>query len=159
MPRPTWKRPKPITTAIKELFNRKLLSASDFIAFKVARDVARAQFESATNQVNMARASVDSAQEELAKTTIFSPVDGTVTKLNSELGERVLGTVQNAGTEIMIISDLSQMEARVNVGEMDVVGIAPGQKTRLEVDAFKNRKFTGVVSAGGQFSRRFRQPN
>ncbi len=131
----------------QELFNRKLLSASDFIAFKVARDVARAQFESATNQVNMARASVDSAQEELAKTTIFSPVDGTVTKLNSELGERVLGTVQNAGTEIMIISDLNQIEARVNVGEMDVVGIAPGQMTRLEVDAFKNRKFTGVVSA------------
>jgi HlyD family secretion protein len=97
--------------------------------------------------VNMARASVDSAEEELAKTTIFSPVDGTVTKLNSELGERVLGTVQNAGTEIMIISDLNQIEARVNVGEMDVVSIAPGQNTRLEVDAFKDRKFTGVVSA------------
>ena len=90
-----------------ELFNRKLLSDSDFIAFKVARDVARAQFQSATNQVNMARASVDSAEEQLAKTTIFSPVDGTVTKLNSQLGERVLGTVQNAGTEIMIISDLN----------------------------------------------------
>jgi len=130
-----------------ELFNRKLLSASDFIAFKVSRDVARAQFESATNQVNMAKASVDSAEEELAKTTIFSPVDGTVTKLNSELGERVLGTVQNAGTEIMIISDLNQIEARVNVGEMDVVSIAPGQNARLEVDAFKDRKFTGVVSA------------
>jgi HlyD family secretion protein len=131
----------------QKLFDRKLLSASDFIAFKVARDVARAQFESATNQVNMARASVDSAEEQLAKTTIFSPVDGTVTKLNSQLGERVLGTVQNAGTEIMIVSDLNQIEARVNVGEMDVVSIAPGQKARLEVDAFKDRKFTGVVSA------------
>ena len=130
-----------------KLFDRKLLSASDFIAFKVARDVARAQFESATNQVNMAKASVDSAEEQLAKTTIFSPVDGTVTKLNSELGERVLGTVQNAGTEIMIISDLNQIEARVNVGEMDVVSIAPGQRVRLEVDAFKDRKFTGAVSA------------
>jgi len=130
-----------------ELFNHKLLSASDFIAFKVARDVSRAQFESATNQVNMARASVDSAEEQLAKTTIFSPVDGTVTKLNSQLGERVLGTVQNAGTDIMIISDLNQIEARVNVGEMDVVSIAPGQNARLEVDAFKDRKFSGVVSA------------
>ena len=130
-----------------ELFNRKLLSESDFVGFKATRAVAHAQLESATNQVNMARASVDSAEEELAKTTIFSPVDGTVTKLNSELGERVLGTVQNAGTEIMIISDLNQIEARVNVGEMDVVSIAPGQKARLEVDAFKDRKFTGVVSA------------
>ncbi len=66
--------------------------------------------------------------------------------MNSQLGERVLGTVQNAGTEIMIISDLSQIEARVNVGEMDVVGIAAGQQVRLEVDAFKDRKFTGVVT-------------
>jgi HlyD family secretion protein len=95
----------------------------------------------------MAKAGVDSAEEQLAKTTISSPVTGTVTKLNSQLGERVLGTVQNAGTEIMVISDLNQIEARVNVGEMDVVSIAPGQQVRLEVDAFKDRKFTGVVTA------------
>ena len=129
-----------------ELFNRKLLSESDFVGFKAAREVARAQLESATNQVSMAKAGVDSAEEELAKTTIFSPVTGTITLLNSQLGERVLGTVQNAGTEIMTISDLNQIEARVNVGEMDVVGIAPGQHVRLEVDAFKDRKFTGVVT-------------
>lgn len=129
-----------------KLFNQELLSDSDFIGFKAARDVARAQLESATNQVEMAKASVDSAEEELAKTTILSPLTGTITLLNSEVGERVLGTVQNAGTEIMTISDLNQIEARVNVGEMDVVGIKPGQKARLEVDAFKDRKFTGVVS-------------
>ncbi|MGA2854433.1 MAG: efflux RND transporter periplasmic adaptor subunit, partial [Verrucomicrobiota bacterium] len=129
-----------------ELFNRKLLSESDFVGFKATRAVTRAQLESATNQVNMARAGVDSAEEQLAKTTIFSPVTGTITRLNSQLGERVLGTVQNAGTDIMIISDLNQIEARVNVGEMDVVSIAPGQQVRLEVDAFKDRKFTGVVT-------------
>ena len=129
-----------------ELFNRQLLSESDFVGFKAARAVARAQMESATNQVNIARAGVDSAEEQLAKTTIFSPVTGTITRLNSQLGERVLGTVQNAGTEIMIISDLNQIEARVNVGEMDVVSIKPGQLVRLEVDAFKDRKFTGVVT-------------
>jgi HlyD family secretion protein len=129
-----------------ELFNRKLLSESDFVGFKATRAVARAQLESATNQVSMAKAGVDSAEEQLAKTTIFSPVTGTITRLNSQLGERVLGTVQNAGTEIMIISDLNQIEARVNVGEMDVVSIAPGQQVRLEVDAFKDRKFTGVVT-------------
>ena len=66
-----------------ELFNRKLLSESDFVGFKAARDVARAQLESATNQVNMAKAGVDSAEEQLAKTTIFSPVTGTITRLNS----------------------------------------------------------------------------
>jgi HlyD family secretion protein len=128
------------------LFNNKLLSASDFIGFKAARDVARAQLESATNQVEMAKAGVDSANEQLSRTTISSPLTGTITRLNSEVGERVLGTVQNAGTEIMTLSDLNQIEARVNVGEMDVVGIKPGQHVRLEVDAFKNRKFTGLVT-------------
>jgi HlyD family secretion protein len=129
-----------------ELFNGKLLSESDFIGFKASRDVSRAQLESATNQVSMAKAGMDSAEEQLAKTTIFSPITGTITRLNSELGERVLGTVQNAGTEIMTISDLNLIEARVNVGEMDVVGIVSGQHVRLEVDAFKDRKFTGVVT-------------
>lgn len=129
-----------------ELFTNKLISAADFVTFKVARDVARAQLESATNQVEMAKASVDSAQEELAKTTILSPITGTITLLNSEVGERVLGTVQNEGTEIMTISDLNEIEARVNVGEIDVIGIKPGQKVRLEVDAFKDKKFTGVVT-------------
>ncbi|MGA2684150.1 MAG: efflux RND transporter periplasmic adaptor subunit [Verrucomicrobiota bacterium] len=129
------------------LFNSKLLSESDFVGFKAARDVAKAQLDSADDQVNVAKAAVESAEEQLAKTTIVSPLTGTITSLNSEVGERVLGTIQNAGTEIMTISDLNQIEARVNVGEMDVVSIAPGQNTRLEVDAFKDRKFTGVVTA------------
>ena len=133
-------------TRDQELFNRRLLSESDFIGFKAARDVAKAQLDSADDQVNVAKASVDSAQEQLAKTTIVSPLNGTISKLNSQVGERVLGTVQNAGTEIMVISDLNQMEARVDVGEMDVVGIKPGQKAWLEVDAFKDRKFAGLVT-------------
>jgi HlyD family secretion protein len=129
-----------------ELFKQKLLSESDFIGFKSARKVAKAQLDSANDQVNVAKANVDSAEEQLSRTTIVSPLDGTISKLNSQLGERVLGTVQNAGTVIMIISDLDQMEARVDVGEMDVVGIKPGQKARLEVDAFKDRKFSGTVT-------------
>jgi HlyD family secretion protein len=131
----------------KELSDRRLLSDSDFIGFKVARDVAQAQLESANDQVNVAKAAVDNAQDLLDKTTIVSPLDGTITTLNSQLGERVLGTVQNAGTDIMIISDLSQIEARVDIGEMDVVLIQPGQKARLDVDSFKDKKFTGTVTA------------
>jgi HlyD family secretion protein len=130
----------------QELSNRKLLSDSDFIGFKVARDVAQAQLESASDQVNVAKAAVDNAQDLLNKTTITSPLDGTITTLNSQLGERVLGTVQNAGTDIMIISDLSQIEARVDIGEMDVVLIQPGQKAKLDVDSFKDKKFTGTVT-------------
>ena len=129
-----------------ELFHQKLLSESDFIGFKAARDVAKAQLDSANDQVNVAKALVDSAQDSLIKTTIVSPLDGTISKLNSQLGERVLGTAQFAGTEILIVSDLNQMEARVDVGEMDVVGIKPGQQARLEVDAFKDRKFSGTVT-------------
>ncbi|MGA2178262.1 MAG: efflux RND transporter periplasmic adaptor subunit [Verrucomicrobiota bacterium] len=141
-----------------ELFHQKLLSESDFIGFKSARNVAKAQLDSASDQVNVAKALVDSAQDSLNKTTIVSPLDGTISKLNSQLGERVLGTAQFAGTEILVISDLNQMEARVDIGEMDVVGIKPGQKAWLDVDAFKDRKFTGVVTDVASSSKDSNQP-
>jgi len=130
----------------KELFEHKLISDADFIGFKTAKDIAAAQLNSARHQVESAKASVASAQDSLDKTTIFSPLTGTVSKLNSQLGERVLGTVQNAGTDIMIIADLNVMEARVDIGEMDVVLIQPGQHARLEVDSFKDRSFNGLVT-------------
>jgi HlyD family secretion protein len=130
----------------KDLFRQKLISDSTFDETQAAYDVAQAQLESATHQVEMARASVDSAKDSLDKTTIVAPLTGTISKLNSRLGERVLGTVQNVGTDIMTIADLNEMETRVDVGENDVVRIAPGQKVRLEVDAFKDRKFTGLVT-------------
>ena len=130
----------------KGLLEAKLIPQSDFDQAQASYDVAQAQLTSSNHQVEMAKASLASAEEELAKTTIVSPLTGTISKLNSQLGERVLGTVQNVGTEIMTISDLNQMEARVDVGEIDVVLIRPGQKARLEVDAFKNRKFTGTIT-------------
>ena len=130
----------------KDLFNQKLISESDFIGFKANFDVAKAQLESASDQVASAKATVASAQDSLDKTTIVAPLTGTISKLNSRLGERVLGTVQNVGTEIMTIADLNEMEARVDLGENDVVLIARGQKTQLEVDAFKDRKFHGLVT-------------
>jgi HlyD family secretion protein len=130
----------------KDLFTRKLISDSDYVGFKVAQEQAAAQLESAVDQVAVAKANVDSAQDSLNKTTIVSPLDGTISELNSQLGERVLGTVQNAGTDIMIISDLNSMEARVDVGEMDVVLIKQGQKAHLDVDSYKDQKFTGIVT-------------
>ena len=130
----------------QELFHRHLLAESDFDQFKMTRDTAKAQLDSAKDQMDVQKAGVDSAQASLDKTTIISPLDGTVSELNCQLGDRVLGTIQNIGTIIMIVSDLTKMEARVDVGEMDVVGIAPGQKATLDVDAFQNRKFTGEVT-------------
>lgn len=129
-----------------ELFRRQLISDSAFLEVKTARDIAQAQLTSATHQVEMSRASLARAEEELAKTTMVSPLAGTISKLNSQLGERVVGTATMAGTEVMIIADLNEMEARVDIGEIDIVLISPGQSARLEVDAFKDRKFTGVVS-------------
>jgi HlyD family secretion protein len=128
------------------LFESKLIPESDFDQARASFDVATAQLSNSDHQVEMAKASLASSEEELAKTTIVSPLTGVITKLNSQVGERVLGTVQNVGTDIMTISDLNQMEARVDVGEIDVVLIRPGQKARLEVDAFKDRKFTGAVT-------------
>jgi len=130
----------------EELLLGKLESESTFLEFKTGFEVAQAQSESATHQVAVAKAALDRAREELAKTTISSPLDGTISKLNSRLGERVVGTAMMTGTEIMIVSDLNAMEARIDVGEIDVVLIKPGQKARLEVDAFHDRKFKGTVT-------------
>jgi HlyD family secretion protein len=130
----------------QDLLKQKLVSESAFDEVKAAYDVADAQLTGAIHQVEMAHANLDSAEDSLTKTTIVSPLDGTISKLNSQLGERVLGTVQNMGTEIMTVSDLNEMEARVDIGEIDVVLIQPGQNVRLEVDAFKDRKFSGTVT-------------
>jgi len=87
---------------------------------KTTFDVAKTTLDGAIEQVSIAHAQLDSAEADLSKTTIFSPLTGTVSKLNSELGERVVGTAQMAGTEIMTVADLHNMEARVDIGEIDV---------------------------------------
>ena len=130
----------------EDLAKQKLVSDSTYDAAKADYDVAKAQLSSAQHQVEMSRASLDSAKDSLSKTTILSPLTGTVSKLNSEVGERVVGTATMAGTEVMTIADLNEMEARVDIGEMDIVEIAPGQCAHLEVDAFKDRKFTRIVT-------------
>ena len=130
----------------EDLLAHKLVSDSAYDQVKEAFMVAAAQVTSAAHQVEMARASLASAEDTLTKTTIVSPLTGTVSKLNSELGERVVGTATMAGTEVMTIADLNEMEARVDIGEMDVVLIKPGQCAHLEVDAFKDKKFNGVVT-------------
>ena len=129
-----------------QLFQHKLISDSDFLTAKTTYDVAKAALDAAKEQVGMAKASLQSAESDLSKTIIFAPIDGTVSKLNSQLGERVVGTAMMAGTEIMTVADLNEMEARVDIGEVDVVLIALGQKVRLDVDAFKDRKFNGSVT-------------
>jgi HlyD family secretion protein len=131
---------------VTKLHDSQLVSDSAFQEAKMSYQVAQASFAGAKQQVDMAKASLQKAEDDLSKTTIYSPLDGTVTKLNSQLGERVVGTAMMAGTEIMTVSDLNEMETRVDIGETDVVLIQVGQNARLEVDAFKDKKFHGTVT-------------
>ena len=123
---------------MESLFQKGLASQSDY-------DQAKALFESSKASYAQARASLNQSEENLRKTTILSPMDGTVSQLNSELGERVLGTVQFQGTEVMTIADLSRMEARVNVSENDVVLVHIGDTARVAVDAFPDKKVNAIV--------------
>jgi HlyD family secretion protein len=143
----------------EHLLQAQLISESVFLEFKTAHEVAQASLRSSGHQVDVARASLARAEEELAKTTIFSPINGTVSKLNSQLGERVVGTAMMTGTEVMTVADLNEMEARVDIGEIDVVLIALGQNARLEVDAFRERKFSGVVTEIANSSRSQDRPS
>lgn len=128
------------------LFTGKLISDSDFLTAKNAYEVAKSTLDGAIEQVSIARAQLESAKDDLSKTTVYSPLTGTISELNSQLGERVVGTGQMAGTEVMTVADLTAMEARVDIGEIDVPLIRLGQKAVLDVDSFKDRKFTGYVT-------------
>ena len=131
----------------EELRKNKLISESVFIDFRTAYNLAKLRLENSLHQTDQARFALDKAKDDLTKTTITSPIDGTVTKLKSQQGERVLGTSFNMGTEIMTIAKLDEMEARVDIGEIDIVLIKAGQTAKIEVDAFKDRAFKGTVSA------------
>ncbi len=131
---------------IQELFANKLVSESQMLDAKTSMNVMLASHETSIHQVEQTKAALARAEDDLAKTTIYAPTNGTVTKLKSQLGERVVGTAMMAGTEIMTVANLGEMEARVDIGEIDVVLIQVGQKARLEVDSFRDRKFNGVVT-------------
>jgi HlyD family secretion protein len=131
----------------EELSKSRLIPASTFLEFKTAYEVAKLRLANSIHQVDQAHFALDKADEDLSKTKITAPINGTITRLKSQLGERVLGTSFNMGTEVMTISQLDEMEARVDIGEIDIVLIAIGQSVQMEVDAFKDRKFKGTVTA------------
>ncbi len=130
----------------QRLFDQKLISDSAFLLAKTDYEVAKASYETSGHQAEQAQAALARTEDDLSKTTILSPLDGSVINRKSQAGERVVGTAMMAGTEIMTVADLDNMEARVDIGEMDIPLIRLGQKARLEVDAFPDRKFTGHVT-------------
>ena len=129
----------------EDLFNKKLISEQEFNAAQAAYDVAKNTFESSLHEIERAEAGSSQARDQLSKTTIYSPIDGTVTVLNSKLGERLVATGQFVGTEVMRVADLSHMEARVDVNENDVVNVKIGDKAEVKIDAYGDRKFHGNV--------------
>lgn len=137
----------------QELFNKKVISASEFDAskaqyFSALADIARlkAMVTGAKYSLAEGGANVKEAGANLAKATIYAPVDGVISKLSVELGDRILGTAQMAGTEIMRISNLSSMEVNVDVNENDINRVNVGDSSIIEVDAFGDTKFKGIVT-------------
>ncbi len=128
-----------------DLYQKQLISDAEFTAARTNLNVARADFESSLAQIRRTEGSLDQARDQLAKTTIYSPIDGTISSLTSEVGERVVGTNQFAGTEIMRIANLDSMEVRVKVNENDIINVKVGDRTAVNVDAFPGRRFEGRV--------------
>lgn len=128
-----------------DLFAKKLISDADFAAAKASVDAAQAAFENSVAQIRRAEGLLKQAQDQLEKTVIYSPMDGTVSSRTSEVGERVAGTGQFNSAEVMRVADLSNMEVRVNVNENDVVNVKVGDKARVSIDAYPGRKFAGEV--------------
>lgn len=136
-----------------KLYQDKVISAVEFEQAKAQYEGARAQYEAAKASssggrygVQGAQAGLSQARENLRKTTIIAPTSGVISQLNVKLGERVVGTAQMAGTEMLTIADMSRLEVRVDVSETDIAKVKIGDTTIIEADAYRNRKFKGVVS-------------
>ena len=128
------------------LFTKGAISQQEFDASLRAFQVAQLGVESSEFQLKSAQANLKEARDNLNRTTIYSPTSGTVSMLNVEAGERVVGTAQMAGTELLRVADLTQMEVLVEVNENDIVRVALNDTARIEVDAFLGEQFKGVVT-------------
>jgi HlyD family secretion protein len=130
----------------KSLFDRGVISKADWDRAIAAFETATAARSSAYYSVKSAAATVNEAKDNLGRTTIYAPMSGTISLLNVELGERVVGTQQMAGTEILRVANLNNMEVEVDVNENDIVKVQIGDSTLVEVDAYLKKEFKGVVT-------------
>lgn len=130
----------------KKLYDKGAVSESAYMQAKTKFEAQKANFRATQYQVQSMEAQLDQAREELEKTTIRAPRDGTISKLAVEAGERVLGQTQMTGTELMRIAKMDQMEVLVQVNENDIVNVSPGDTSNIEVDAYPEREFRGVVT-------------
>jgi HlyD family secretion protein len=127
------------------LYAKQLISDADFTAARTNLDVAKADYESSVAQIRRTAGALDQFRDQLSKTVIYAPMDGTISSLTSEVGERVIGGGQFAGTEIMRVANLANMEVRVKVNENDIINVKLGDHAVISIDAFPGRQFNGKV--------------
>lgn len=130
----------------KALFDKGVISRADWDRAIATYETAEAAKSSAYYGVQSAGATVNEARDNLSRTTIYAPMSGTISLLNVELGERVVGTQQMAGTEILRVANLNNMEVEVDVNENDIVKVSIGDTTLVEVDAYLKKEFKGIVT-------------
>lgn len=131
----------------KKLFDKGVISKSEWDRIVSTYEVAVASKQSAYYNVQSASATLTEARDNLGRTTIYAPADGTISLLSVELGERVLGTQQMAGTEILRVANLNHMEVEVDVNENDIVKVSVGDSAKIEVDAYLKKEFKGIVTS------------
>ena len=144
---------------VEELFTKGFASEKELEDARTLLEIRKVQEDSALLEIERAKSSWEEAVEVLSKTVTFAPMDGTVTKLDSELGERVVGTGQFAGTEILRVADLSNMEVRIEVSETDIVHVQVKDKATVEVDAMPDEEFEGRVTEISSSAANVRQNN
>ena len=129
----------------QDLFTKKLISETDYKASETKSQVSQASFASSLHQIDVARSNLDQNEDLLSKCVIFSPMDGVISVLSNEIGERVVATGDFAGTEVMRVANFRSMEARVDVNENDVVNVDVGDPVRIKVDAYPGKQLRGSV--------------
>jgi HlyD family secretion protein len=128
-----------------DLFSKKLISETDYKAAETKTEISQASYDSSLHQIDVARSNLDQNQDLLNKCVIYAPIDGAISVLSSEIGERVVATGDFAGTEVMRVANFASMEARVDVNENDVVNVAIGDPVRIKVDAYPKISLNGTV--------------
>ena len=138
----------------EDLYHRNLASESDFIQYKTNFEMAKADYLASQANVHQVEGVLGQMQNQLSKTVIYSPMDGTVSSRSTEIGEHVVATGSFTGTEIMRVADLNHMEVQVKVNENDIPNVKVGDHAILTIDSYPDRKFSGFVkeiasSSGG----------
>jgi HlyD family secretion protein len=144
---------------VEELFAKGFTSEKEIEDARTLLQIRKVQEESSLLEIERTESTLEEAQDYLSKTILFAPMDGTISKLDSELGERVVGTGSFAGTEIMRVADLTNIEVRIEVSETDIVHVKIGDKATVEVDAITDEKFEGYVTEISSSAANVRQNN